>query len=501
MDCAKYSALSVALIAASFVLTPTSSFASDQYDAMVARQASRFAVGPAVRDNNKAKIASAKQQRSKRQAQQQLAAPKVKPTMAGLDRLIKSGHYQAAYELANKLSEKYAGDAGFDFLLGTAALRSGHYKQAVFAYDRVLIAHPGNDRVRLDKGLAFFKMGDHDNARTTFKQVLDNNPPENVKRNVSFMIAHINNSGQYLAGKRFKPYLKFGVTLGNTTNANSATDDTTASAPVFSISSIVLDSETGRANSSPFNKYMLEGGFTVPLTSRVDLMAALGWDANQYWHANIFNTQTITASVAPIIKLSPKDRLIIPLMRQNMKLASQSFRNTTGGSLRYDHFFSKDVLAGAYLEYNNIQYNPANAPQSTDLYMWGGRYGQYFPTIHMLGSARGFMGREISKDPAARFNSRSIVGAELGARFNAWNKRLEPYANATWMHSVYDETHFINNEKRLGVLYDFAVGTDYNISKSWKLNAHYQFTNNLDRNTFFRYDRNLVQVGIVYKLS
>ena len=72
---------------------------------------------------------------------------------------ILAKEYQKAYEYAQDLSSKYAGDSQFDYWYGKAAYESGHYSEASFALERVLIVEPGHQPAQHYLGLTYQKMG------------------------------------------------------------------------------------------------------------------------------------------------------------------------------------------------------------------------------------------------------------------------------------------------------------------------------------------------------
>ena len=56
-----------------------------------------------------------------------------------LRELVAQGQYQRAFELGQAAEERFEGRAEFDFHYGLAALETGHYPEAIFALERVVL--------------------------------------------------------------------------------------------------------------------------------------------------------------------------------------------------------------------------------------------------------------------------------------------------------------------------------------------------------------------------
>ena len=72
--------------------------------------------------------------------------------------------------LADQVLDR-AGNPDFDYLLGIAALDSGHGERAVFALERVLAVQPSNALARAEIARAYLFIGEKDTARREFENV------------------------------------------------------------------------------------------------------------------------------------------------------------------------------------------------------------------------------------------------------------------------------------------------------------------------------------------
>src|SRR5690606_1828271 len=79
---------------------------------------------------------------------------------------IRRGEAEAAYAALAARLDLYAGDPEFDYLLGIAALDSGHPGPALLAFERVLLVAPDHLQARAELGRAYLAAGEHENGRS-----------------------------------------------------------------------------------------------------------------------------------------------------------------------------------------------------------------------------------------------------------------------------------------------------------------------------------------------
>ncbi|MGR6872614.1 hypothetical protein ACU6U9_09980 [Pseudomonas sp. HK3] len=142
--------------------------------------------------------------------------------MEALTVLIKRQQYPQAYELASRMLEAKEGLPKFDFQYGMAAVESGHYDQALFAFERLVLGFPNQSRYRLELARTHFYLRNLVRAEVEFNNVLKQNPPEPVKKNVMIFIDRIADLKRSVESK-----FMFVVDLGGgyDSNINSATSE------------------------------------------------------------------------------------------------------------------------------------------------------------------------------------------------------------------------------------------------------------------------------------
>jgi len=86
----------------------------------------------------------------------------------------------------------YLLDAKVNFLLGRSAYETGRYEIALAAFERVSVLDPLNSRNDLELGRTQYKLEMYEDARISFKKVLNNpNIPETVRTNIELFLAKV----------------------------------------------------------------------------------------------------------------------------------------------------------------------------------------------------------------------------------------------------------------------------------------------------------------------
>lgn len=86
------------------------------------------------------------------------------------------------YQLLAALDERYAGDVDFDYPLGTLALDTGRFSEAVFILQRAVARRPAFAGARMELARAYYALGDNESARREFTTLQQQDPPADAKR-------------------------------------------------------------------------------------------------------------------------------------------------------------------------------------------------------------------------------------------------------------------------------------------------------------------------------
>ena len=157
---------------------------------------------------------------------------------------------QQAYDLLKPLEEDEAGNPDYDFLLGIAALDSGHNTEAIFALQRVVDQQPKHGPARAELARALMQANESDAARRELETLRGQDPPSDVKRVVEEYLAAIDRyHGAYRS--TFARYVHAG--LGFDTNVNNATNRGAVAAPGLGGLTFALAADSRELDSSIWN--------------------------------------------------------------------------------------------------------------------------------------------------------------------------------------------------------------------------------------------------------
>jgi len=130
---------------------------------------------------------------------------------------VARGEAEAAYAALSAKVGLYAGDPEFDYLLGIAALDSGHPGDALLALERVLLVEPDHLQARAELGRAYLANGEYENARAAFRDVASREIPPEARRLVGRYLDEI---ARLDARHRVAITGLVGLEVGYDTNAN-----------------------------------------------------------------------------------------------------------------------------------------------------------------------------------------------------------------------------------------------------------------------------------------
>jgi tetratricopeptide (TPR) repeat protein len=209
------------------------------------------------------------------------SAPTITPQtqLKALNILIKRRQYKQAFSLANRLLETYEGEPKFDFQFGMAAVETGHYDAALFAFERLVFTYPNQARYRLELARTHFYLRNLKRAELEFKKIIKLNPPIAVKKNIELFLGKITE-----LNRMTEPRLLLTIDLGSgyDSNINSATNERELPKEelVFPVD-IVLNDESRETGSSYWNT-LINFGYLSPLskTSSYDIRTVYSKRAN-----------------------------------------------------------------------------------------------------------------------------------------------------------------------------------------------------------------------------
>jgi tetratricopeptide (TPR) repeat protein len=95
-----------------------------------------------------------------------------------------AGRYEEAYTVFSELLRAYPDSEDVNFALGLSSWAMGKLSHASFAFERVLMLNPDNQRARLELARTYYAMRQYELAEDEFRKAYASDLPETVRENV-----------------------------------------------------------------------------------------------------------------------------------------------------------------------------------------------------------------------------------------------------------------------------------------------------------------------------
>jgi tetratricopeptide (TPR) repeat protein len=408
------------------------------------------------------------------------------------ERLIKSGKAAEAYALLAPQQSERAGDPGYDYLLGIAALDSGKPNEAIFALERVLAVNPNHLQARAEIARAYFATGEMAASQQEFETVRSQNPPREVDATIQKFLDAIE---QGRAGERTTVRGYAEVTVGSDSNVNSATASNQIAIPAFG-GAIATLSATGVELHDTFASG--SAGFNVrhPLTPEWAVFG--GASFNQRMNAskanNIFDTGGLDGNLGVNLTRGD-DSYSAALQLQNFEVDHRSFRDAAGLTAQWLHNLSGNSQASAYFQYTDLHY-PGQDVRDASRYVLGAAYaralgGEYTPVVY----AGGYLGEEKEQQSGVPYLGHELYGARAGGEMKI-NPQATLFGSASLEQRRYGGTDPLFLVRRDDTQSDLKVGLSYVFARQWTVTPQVGYTNNSSNVIINDYARTVFSVGV-----
>lgn len=411
--------------------------------------------------------------------------------MDALKVLIKRQQYPQAYELANRMLADNEGLPRFDFQYGMAAIESGHYDEALFAFERLVLGFPNQPRYRLELARTHFYLRNLVRAEVEFNNVLKQNPPEPVKKNVLLFMDRIADLKRSVESK-FMMVVDVGG--GYDSNINSATSEKELPKEELIFPVDIALSDASRETGSAYWSALAHMAYVSPLTktSAFDLRLVASNRSNS--ETPIYDLTTAMGELGYSFYTGPvkwrgAGRYQYVQLDGEELLNSQSFIGQANWILK----------KGANLGFG-LNYGMSSYPEDAD----GDITQQQFNLSYASAPKKDnwkltlIFGTDSADESSNEHNGKSYQGFTYQST-TLNSQRSTSYWLLSVLSSEYDA---INNTLYSKLRKDqnatFGIGWRYNFSSHFSFRNDYSFSYNdssLEANT---YQRGKAEVGLTY---
>jgi outer membrane protein len=409
---------------------------------------------------------------------------------AALDRatrLLAQRQARQAYELLLPLESQRAGNPEYDYLLGIAALDSGHIERAIFALERVLAVQPDNALARAEIARAYYAAGERQTARKEFENVRRQRIPPQARETVDRYLSAI------AAAETTRVQAYFEAGFGSDSNVNGATDSSQIALPA--LGGIIATLNPGATQDSDTFTSLAGGvNFTHKLNetwSAVGSASALG---DFYQHATAFNRLTVDGSLGARWARQA-NAVTVGALAQSFRLDDSRYRDSWGGVAQWQHSYDERRQVTGYVQHARLHY-PSQDIRDADRNIVGVAYAQAFAGTYtpvLYGSIYG--GEEKERASGVPWLGHKPVGLRLGGQAtlgNGWSA----FGSLAVEQRRYDGTDPTFLTTRRDDQYDAGIGIGYLLRPGVTLLGQVNYTDNDSNIQLYKFRRTVGLVSV-----
>ncbi|NNM52295.1 MAG: DUF560 domain-containing protein [Pseudomonadales bacterium] len=416
------------------------------------------------------------------------------PVLNKADQLLLGHQAKAAYEVLQPLEDERAGQLDYDYLLGLAALESGHSSEAAFAFERCLAEDPRNGPCRVQMARTHLALGEKGSARHELMIIRQSAPPPAVAQMVTTYLGDLD-TVQKQHQRGVEGYVAMGS--GYDTNANLATHDTQIAIPLFDNTLLPLSS-AGQRQESGFVQSM------AGISGHYRWGPAWTWLADadvadrDYLKHSTLNYRYDDMNLGGAYQHGVS-QFSLKMQRQDYDLNNQIFRTLQGSMAQYQYSFSDTNEASAYLQESILHY-PTDSSFNVDRRTLGAAWSA---VASIPGAPVFFVGADAGHEYASSggnsYNGDQFWGGRMGLTWFL-SDVLAITSSYVAEHRHYDAQNPVFMTTRQDLQWDASFGVIYNLGHGFSVRPTYAYTNNSSNVVINRYSRAVSSLDLRYDM-
>lgn len=417
------------------------------------------------------------------------------PLAAGADQLtdeahalLNAGQGKAAYALLEPQESARAGDPGYDFLLGLAALDIGQNTRAVFALERVLAMEPNNVRARAEIGRAYLALGEVETARQEFETVQRQGVPADVSLTLDRYIAATRRQ-ESSSQAALNGYIE--AQIGYDTNVNVGPNRTSVVIPGISQTPAIL-SDDSRANKDAFGQLGAGVNGRLPLSGSVALLGGLSGSQRLNQDVSQFDIGNYDAN-AGVVVTAGKNVFTVMGQFGSVSIDNARYRTAAGVTGQWQHNLDARNQVSGFLQYSNLHY-VVQTIRDADRWVGGAAYAHLWRD-GVVGFGSLYLVKEKPQESGVDFIGFDGVGVRLGARGNVTDKTTL-FGGFSYEHRRYSAVDPAFLDERRDNQYGLLLGATYAFVKGWTLTPQIALTRNQSNTELNQYHREMASLAV-----
>jgi hypothetical protein len=403
--------------------------------------------------------------------------------------LVRTGHAAEAFQLLAPEETQYAGDTDFDLELAIAANETGNFPRAILALERVLAAHPGNARARVEMGRALYGVGDNKGARTLLSEGRDRGFASVAGETID-QILHAIDRVEAEGASSYKGYAEFAI--GDDSNLNSSPGLTSIAVPAFGGAVLIVDPAAARAHAA----FALVGGGLsgrYVIDPRWSLIGNATARAEYYGgdHSR-FDFRQFDANGGLSYRVERNEYTLVAQVG-TYDLDRDRARNAFGAVGEWTYRFDGFRQFNAYVQAGRLEY-PALRISDVDRYVAGATYAHLSRGgVWAYGGA--YVGAEIPVNAGVPWFGHHLWGVRGGVQFPL-GANLGAFVTAGWEERNFggtDPSFLVERRDRQANL---SAGLSWVPAPQWRLTPQWQGTRTHSNVPLARFDKDVWSVTL-----
>lgn len=406
-----------------------------------------------------------------------------------------------AYETLKPAELVYAGDAQYNYLLGMAAIDSGHPEDASWAFERVVAVMPHHAGARMDMARAFFQLKDYPRAEKEFQLLQAMNPPESAQKAIAFYLAEIDRLSDrhpkwILSGSA---YSAVGYS-SNVSGANTAEEQKKffyEAFPRFKDLPPSLQSSLNIVGDTMVDDVFLEAGLRAEILYRLpgpwSFHLTPEFSKKEMSDESSYSSQTLIGTAGVRWKQSKND-LQLDLQIYESEQANGSGVEVSDTSLAYGYLVTNRFRVGAGVSQSSNDYmnDDKNDSESLKVHVSGSYiFGQYRPII-----LQGRLMKATEDAPERSYGDKEAFMSLLSLQF-IYNQEHIFFTNLSRVSSDYDKL-YLSSDLRSETQMVYGLGYLWQLNKQIGIKAQISRTETSSNISLYDMDKRDASVRVNY---
>jgi tetratricopeptide (TPR) repeat protein len=405
--------------------------------------------------------------------------------------LIEQGKPKEAYELGLQ-NQDQLGDARFDYAFGVAAIDSGRVSLGVLSLERVLLANPGDDLVRLELARGYFNLGEYQRAKDEFEEVKSHRPPAGVVNTINIYLDLIKakEKKQRVNGTL---YAEFGI--GYNSNVNAATAVNSIISPIYGPIQLT---GTSTPQSSPFSYLSAGGTINVPLATGITSFTSVSTLSQRYSQVEGYDLG-VTNALTGVKFDDDKNVLKVAAFGTIAKQDQIPVPNTIGGGAQYERILNARHSVSVAASSNQLTYQSEYSIYNSTLNTGSLGYRVGFPTTKwapVVALNANVAQQENTQNQS--YLSRRIAGVAATV-FALPSDKWAMNVNVGYSRSNYEGQDLIYLASRQDALLSVNAALEYKLSKRWSTRAELTYFDNQSNLTLYSFQQATAALKLRYE--